>query len=68
MDNEPYHWHEESITGEQIRKLASVPDGVQVWEKHKGSPGTLVERDTVIHLNKHETKHFYLQEASSGAG
>lgn len=68
VDNEPYVWHEETITGKQIRELASVPDGVQVWKKNKGSPDTLVELGTVIDLTQHGTERFSLQEASSGAG
>lgn len=68
VDNETYDWSEGSITGKQIRVLASVPDGVQVWKKNKGSPDTLVELGTVIDLTTPGIERFSLQEASSGAG
>lgn len=68
VDNELYVWHEEMITGRQIRTLASVPDGVQVWKKNQGSPDTLVDLGTAINLTQHGTERFCLQEASSGAG
>lgn len=68
VDNETYDWHEGSITGAQIRVLASVPDGVQVWKKNKGSPDTLVELGSVIDLTGPGIERFSLQEASSGAG
>lgn len=68
VDNEPYVWHEETITGQQIRVLAAVPDGVQVWKKNHGSPDTLVDLGTQIDLTQPGTERFSLQEASSGAG
>ncbi|MGZ8236269.1 MAG: multiubiquitin domain-containing protein [Methylobacter sp.] len=68
VDNESYNWHEDSITGRQIRELASVPDGVQVWKKNKGNPDSLVELETVIDLTQPGIERFSLQEASSGAG
>jgi len=68
VDNETYDWSEGSITGKQIRVLASVPDGVQVWKKNKSSPDTLVELGAVIDLTAPGNERFSLQEASSGAG
>ena len=68
VDNEVFEWPSDSITGAQIRVLASVPDGVQVWKKNHGSPDTLVELTTVVHLSEHGIERFSLQEASSGAG
>ena len=68
VDNETYDWAEGSINGKQIRVLASVPDGVQVWKKNKGNPDTLVELITIIDLTLHGIERFSLQEASSGAG
>lgn len=68
VDNETYDWPEGSITGKQIRVLASVPDGVQVWKKNKGSPDTLVELVTIIDLTVPGIERFSLQETSSGAG
>lgn len=68
VDNETYSWHESTITGKQIRVLASVPDGVQVWKKNKGSPDTLVDLITIIDLTQPGIERFSLQEASSGAG
>ena len=68
VDNEPYEWPSDSITGAQIRTLASVPDGVQVWKKNHGSPDSLVELATVIDLSAPGIERFSLQEANSGAG
>lgn len=68
VDNETYEWDSETITGAQIRSLAAVPDGVQVWRKNPGSPDTLVELTTVTQLSEPGIERFSLQEASSGAG
>lgn len=68
VDNETYDWPQGSITGAQIRELASVPDGVQVWKKNNGSPDTLVELATVNDLTGPGIERFSLQEASTGAG
>lgn len=68
IDNETYEWPDSSISGQQIRTLAAVPDGVQVWKKNHGSPDTLVELGAVIDLTQPGIERFSLQEASSGAG
>lgn len=68
VDNEVYEWDKSSISGAEIRVLAAVPDGVQVWKKNHGSPDTLVELGAVIDLTQPGIERFSLQEASSGAG
>ena len=68
VDHEPYEWPKSKITGSEIRKLASVPEGVQIWKKNHGHPDSLVEAGTVIDLSEKGVEHFTLQEASSGAG
>jgi len=68
IDNELFIWEKGQINGSEIRKLGSVPDGVQVWKKNHGHPDSLIELYTVVDLSEPGVEKFSLQEASSGAG
>ena len=68
VEDEHYVWHENSITGAQIRTLASVPENVQVWQKIKHAPDLLIQPQDIVSLAAEGTEKFSLQEASSGAG
>jgi|GEM_PF-910491 len=68
VEDEIYDWDEGSITGAQIRTLASVPEGVQVWQKIKHAPDLLINPQDVVSLAEDGIEKFSLQEASSGAG
>lgn len=68
IDHEPYEWEGDTIDGQQLRTLGSVPDNVQIWKKNKGAPDSLVELTTIVDLTGPGIEMFSLQEASTGAG
>lgn len=69
IDNERYDWDENTITGAQIRELASLPDDVQIFHKVPGHPDEEVKNDTVINLGQHHgPDHFSTQPVGSQAG
>lgn len=67
LDNEPYPWPDSSITGTQIRALASIPENVDLFLKVPGHPDKLVENDTVVPLNEPKP-HLSTQAAGSKGG
>ncbi|WP_215875527.1 multiubiquitin domain-containing protein [Acidithiobacillus ferruginosus] len=69
IDNERYDWDEETITGKQIRVLASLPDDVQIFHKVPGHPDEEVKDDTVVDLTKQKgPDRFSTQAVGSQAG
>lgn len=69
IDNERYDWDEETITGKQIRVLASLPDDVQIFHKVPGHPDDEVKDDTVVDLTKQNgPDRFSTQAVGSQAG
>jgi hypothetical protein len=52
VDNESFHWDEKTITGKQLRVLASVPDDVQIFHKVPGKPDQEVKDNTPVDLTK----------------
>lgn len=69
VDNERFDWDKNTITGAEIRELASIPDGVEIYWKSPGNPDFPVENDTVIDLTEHRgPDHFSTQPVGSQAG
>ena len=69
VDNEPYQWPESSITGAQIRQLASLPADVNLFMKVPGHPDKPVADTDRISLDPHgEPKRFSSQAVGSQAG
>jgi hypothetical protein len=69
IDNEPYDWDKETITGAQLRKLGALPDDVQIFWKIPGQPDKEVKNDTVVNLKKHPgPDRFSTQSVGSQAG
>lgn len=68
-DNERYDWDEDTISGKQLRDLASLPDDVQIFHKIPGEPDKEVKDNTIVDLTKvHGPDHFWTQPAGSQAG
>jgi len=69
VDNERYEWKQDTITGAQLRVLASIPDSVQIFHKVPGHPDVEVKDDTVIDLKKQPgPDRFSTQPVGSQAG
>ncbi|MDO9317400.1 MAG: hypothetical protein Q7V56_04285 [Gammaproteobacteria bacterium] len=69
IDNERYDWHEDTITGAQLRQLGALPDDVQIFWKNPGHPDLEVKNDTVINLKNHPgPDRFSTQSVGSQAG
>lgn len=69
VDNERYEWSADTITGEQLRDLASVPAGVLIYQKVPGHPDRPIDGGTVINLvERHSPEHFSTQASGSQAG
>ncbi len=69
VDNEPYQWSESIITGAQIRQLAALPAGVQLFLKVPGHTDQEIMDSTVIELGSHGApKRFSSQAVGSQAG
>lgn len=60
INNKPFEWNEQYITGLQVRKLGQVPENDDLFFKESG-PGEdkLVSDDTKIDLGKPGAEHFY---------
>ena len=69
IDNQPYDWDKDTITGAQLRKLGSLPDDVQIFWKNPGHPDQEVKNHTTINLKKVPgPDHFSTQSVGSQAG
>jgi hypothetical protein len=69
IDNEPYDWNKDTITGAQLRVLGSLPDDVQIFWKIPGHPDQEVKNHTVVNLKKHPgPDRFSTQSVGSQAG
>ena len=67
VDDTPYPWPDHTITGEQIRKAAAVPENVDLFLKVPGHPDKLVENDTIVPLGEPKP-HFSTQAVGSKGG
>lgn len=69
VDNKPYQWDAKTITGAQIRKLASLPDDVQIFHKVPGRPDVEIKNETVVNLTRQPgPDRFSTQPVGSQAG
>lgn len=69
VDNQRYDWDKETITGAEIRVLASLPEDVQIFRKIPGQPDSEVKNDTVVDLTEHHgPERFSTQPVGSQAG
>lgn len=69
VDGEKYEWDKSTISGAQLRVLAAIPDGVQIFLEIPGQPDQEVNNDTVVDLEKHHgPARFSTQSPGSQAG
>ena len=69
VDNVKYEWNKSTITGAELRVLAGIPDGAQIFEHVPGKPDIPVGNDTVVDLEKpHRPVKFSTQSPGSQAG
>jgi hypothetical protein len=69
IENIPYVWDSQSITGREVRGLGpGIPDNMDLYVKLPGRPGRLVGNDESIDLGEPGIEKFYSQESSSTAG
>ena len=69
IDNQPYDWRKQHITGSELRTLGALPEDVQIFHKVPGKPDQPVMNDTVIDLAKIPgPDHFSTQPVGSQAG
>lgn len=67
VDGTPYPWPDKTITGEQIRKAAAVPENVDLFFKVPGHPDKLIENNTIVPLGEPKP-HFSTQAVGSKGG
>lgn len=69
VDGDKYEWEMSTITGADLRKLAAIPENVQIYLKFPGKPDEPVNTDTPIDLTKHHgPARFSTQSPGSQAG
>ncbi len=69
VDGDKYEWPKSTITGDDLRALAAVPESAQVFLAVPGKPDLLIQNDTVIDLEKHHgPARFSTQSTGSQAG
>lgn len=69
VDHERFNWSKSTITGAEIRELASLPDDVEIYWKSPGNPDFPVGNITVIDLTVQPgPDHFSTQSVGSQAG
>jgi len=69
VDGDKYEWDQNTITGSQLRGLASIPENVLIFLAVPGQPDTEIGDDTVINLEEHHgPAKFSTQSPGSQAG
>lgn len=69
VDNEGYEWDQNTITGSQLRVLASLPSDVEIFHKVPGHPDQEVKDNTVVDLTLQKgPNRFSTQPVGSQAG
>ena len=69
VDHDKYTWNEETITGKQLRVLASIPDGAEIFLQVPSKPDLEIKDDTVVDLEKNKgPARFSTQSTGSQAG
>lgn len=70
VENVPYHWPSQFVTGAEIRGLGpGIPANMDLYIKRAGKPGVLInDNDAPIDLDEKGLEKFYAQDSSSEAG
>lgn len=68
VDNEPYQWSLSTIKESDLRQLAGIPQGVNIFLKIPGKPDKEVLAGTVVDLSRHGPERFSTQAVGSQAG
>jgi len=69
VDNDPYQWTKSTITGAEIRTLASLPADVKIFMKVPGHPDRDITDTDVVTLDPHGAPaRFSSQAVGSQAG
>lgn len=68
IDQKKYQWGEPTITGSEIKNLASVPQTYQVWQDLPGPNDPPVEDDQKIDLTRPGVEKFFTGENDSTEG
>ena len=69
IENETHEWHEQFITGADIRGIPpGIPASMDLFQKRRGEPGSLVLNDQKIDLYDKGIEKFYSQVADSSPG
>ncbi len=69
VDDVPYQWQKPRISGAEIRNLAALPEGTQLFMKVPGKPDKEITDGTVIDLTERRgPEHFRSQAVGSQAG
>lgn len=69
VDGDKYEWDKSTITGAELRSLAAIPQGAQIYLKVPGHPDDLVGDDTTVDLASHHgPAKFSTQSPGSQAG
>jgi hypothetical protein len=69
VDNEKYQWDKNTITEAELRALAGVPDGVQIFLEIPGKPDREIVAGTVVDLTTDpRSERFSTQAPGSQAG
>jgi len=68
VDNNPYNWTKSTISGAELRTLATVPEGVDIFQKVPGQKDKEILADTEVSLTGKGPERFSTQAAGSDAG
>ncbi len=69
VDNDPYEWDADSISYEQLKELANIPDGVLIFRKVPGQPDEEITPGSTVDLSATPgIDRFSTQNPESGAG
>jgi len=68
VDNEPYQWASDTISASDLRQLAGVPQGVNIFQKIPGKPDKEVLLGAIIDLSHPGPERFSTQAVGSQAG
>jgi len=69
VDGDKYEWNKSTISGTELRALAGIPDGAQIFQDVPGKPDIEIMNDTIVDLEKHHGPvRFSTQSTGSQAG
>ena len=69
IDGDKYIWQQDTITGAQLRALAAIPEGVDIFLQVPGKPDKPINDDQSVNLKEHHgPARFSTQSPGSQAG